>query len=72
MNRYDSYKHSELEWIGEIPSHWNLIRGKFIFQNKKEINKNNQELNLLSLTLNGVLNKDIKLVFEGVDSDFGF
>ena len=43
MNRYDSYKYSGLEWIGEIPTNWNLTRGKFIFQNKKEINKNNQE-----------------------------
>ena len=23
MNKYDSYKDSGLEWIGEIPSHWN-------------------------------------------------
>lgn len=59
MKRYDSYKDSGVEWIGEIPSNWELIRGKFVFQNKKEINKENQELNLLSLTLNGVLNKDI-------------
>ena len=28
MKRYDSYKDSGVEWIGEIPSHWinqNLI-----------------------------------------------
>ena len=22
MKRYDSYKDSGVEWIGEIPSHW--------------------------------------------------
>ena len=60
MKRYDSYKNSGVEWIGEIPTNWDFVRGKFIFQNKKEINKENQELNLLSLTYNGVLNKDIK------------
>ena len=59
IKKYDSYKDSGLEWIGHIPSSWELIRGKFVFQNKKEINKENQELNLLSLTLHGVLNKDI-------------
>ncbi len=59
MKRYDSYKNSGVEWIGEIPTNWDFVRGKFVFQNKKEINKLNQELNLLSLTYNGVLNKDI-------------
>jgi type I restriction enzyme, S subunit len=59
IKKYDSYKDSEVEWIGNIPSSWELIRGKFVFQNKKEINNENQELNLLSLTLHGVLNKDI-------------
>ena len=46
-----------MDW--SYSSSWELIRGKFVFQNKKEINKENQELNLLSLTLHGVLNKDI-------------
>lgn len=59
INKHSSYKDSKVEWIGEIPSSWELVRGKFVFHNKKEINKENQELNLLSLTLNGVLNKDI-------------
>ena len=59
IKKYNSYKGSGVEWIGPIPSSWDLIRGKFVFQNKKEINNENQESNLLSLTLNGVLNKDI-------------
>ena len=59
INKHSSYKDSKVEWIGEIPSSWELVRGKFVFHNKKDINKENQELNLLSLTLNGVLNKDI-------------
>lgn len=28
--RYDSYKPSGVEWIGEIPSHWNVVRIKNI------------------------------------------
>lgn len=28
--KYDSYKDSGIEWIGEIPSHWNTKRLKFI------------------------------------------
>ena len=30
MKRYDSYKDSGVEWIGEIPSHWDIIKLKFI------------------------------------------
>ena len=29
MKKYDSYKDSGVQWIGEIPSHWELIRGKY-------------------------------------------
>ena len=28
MKRYDSFKDSGVEWIGEIPSHWNTIKLK--------------------------------------------
>ena len=28
MDRYDSYKASGIEWVGEIPSHWNRLRLK--------------------------------------------
>lgn len=30
MKKYDSYKDSGVEWIGEIPSHWTLKKLKFI------------------------------------------
>ena len=29
MKRYDSYKDSGVEWIGEIPSHWGVTKHKF-------------------------------------------
>ena len=30
MNKYSSYKNSGVEWIGEIPSHYNIIRLKYL------------------------------------------
>jgi type I restriction enzyme, S subunit len=30
MQKYDSYKSSDIEWIGEIPSHWEEIRLGFL------------------------------------------
>lgn len=32
MKRYDSYKDSGVEWIGEIPSHWDVTRIKYQYQ----------------------------------------
>ncbi len=28
MKRYDTYKDSGIEWIGEIPSHWEVKKIK--------------------------------------------
>lgn len=30
MQRYDSYKPSDVEWIGQIPSHWEIRRLRFL------------------------------------------
>ena len=30
MKRYDKYKESGVEWIGEIPEHWEMSKLKFI------------------------------------------
>ncbi|MFN3589617.1 MAG: restriction endonuclease subunit S [Spirosomataceae bacterium] len=30
MKKYDSYKNSGIEWIGEIPSHWESTKLKFV------------------------------------------
>ena len=51
-------KNSGVEWIGNIPSEWKIIKSKYIFANHKEIvgdRENNFER--LSLTLNGVLKR---------------
>lgn len=31
--RYDSYKPSSIDWIGEIPSHWTVIPVKYVLDN---------------------------------------
>ena len=30
MERYDSYKYSGVEWIGEIPCHWDTVKVKYL------------------------------------------
>jgi type I restriction enzyme S subunit len=33
MNKYETYKPSGVEWIGEIPSHWDFIKTNIITEN---------------------------------------
>jgi type I restriction enzyme S subunit len=32
MKRYDSYKDSGVDWLGQIPAHWSTLRAKFVFR----------------------------------------
>ncbi len=34
--RYEVYRDSDLEWLGEIPTHWNLLRNKYLFKERVE------------------------------------
>ncbi len=51
-------KDSGVEWIGEIPENWKMIRAKNIFSNHKDIVGDKVDnFERLSLTLNGVLKR---------------
>lgn len=55
MAEYDSYEQTSIPWNEKRPSHWHECRGKALFRTKKERNTENQETNILSLTLRGVI-----------------
>ena len=60
MKRYDSYKDSGVKWLGEIPSHWEMLALKHILKNKKEVvGKRSSQYDLLSLTLKRVIIRDM-------------
>lgn len=60
MKRYDSYKDSGVKWLGEIPSHWEMLALKHILKHKKEVvGKHSSQYDLLSLTLKGVIIRDM-------------
>ena len=60
MPKYESYKDSGVEWLGEIPEHWSLIPNKRIFKLKKKlVGKRSSEYDLLSLTLKGIVKRDM-------------
>ena len=63
LPRYESYKESGVQWLGEIPSHWKLIKNKFILSFSKG----------LTITKENLVDEGIPCVNYGeVHSKFGF
>ena len=49
MNRYPSYKPSGTQWLGEIPSHWEVIKSKYLWKESFSVSENGNE-ELLSVS----------------------
>lgn len=49
MKKYEAYKNSGVEWIGEIPEGWEILKEKYIFENldylREPISSENRERN---------------------------
>lgn len=61
LPKYDKYKPSNVEWLGEIPKHWEVTRIKNLFKeiNERSINGNEDLLSVSQYT--GVTKKGDKL-----------
>jgi len=61
MKRYSEYKDIGLPWYPKgIPSHWKTSRHKNVLKEHKElVGANSEKYTLLSLTLNGVIIRDL-------------
>lgn len=57
MRRYESYKDSGVEWLGEVPSHWRLTIGMNVFRENKRDNKGMKEKTVLSLSYGQIIIK---------------
>ncbi|MBT7555418.1 restriction endonuclease subunit S, partial [Candidatus Woesearchaeota archaeon] len=61
MNTYSSYKDSGVDWIGNIPSDWEVVRNKYLFDvTKNVVGEESDKYQLLSLTKRGVVLRDIE------------
>ncbi|EUC70012.1 restriction endonuclease subunit S [Alcanivorax sp. 97CO-5] len=61
LPKYESYKDSGYEWLGKVPESWGLLANKHIFKIKKNlVGKRSAEYDLLSLTLKGVIKRDME------------
>ncbi len=60
LKPYPSYKESGLEWVGNIPDHWNLLPNRIIMRyRKKLVGERHNDYTLLSLTKRGVIVRDL-------------
>jgi type I restriction enzyme, S subunit len=61
MPKYNAYKESGVDWLDEVPASWGLLANKHIFQLKKNlVGKRSNEYDLLSLTLKGIIKRDME------------
>ena len=54
LRRYSKYKYSGIDWLGNIPEHWKLIRGNYVFQIVDERSKKGEEELLSVSEIHGV------------------
>lgn len=60
MKAYKSYKNVDLPWLKRVPEHWGIARNKnFLSEQKTTVGDNFANYSLLSLTLNGVIIRDV-------------
>lgn len=53
-------KDSGIEWIGKIPEHWSVKRNKYIMRKQKIVKAKYENEDILSLTMNGVVVRDLE------------
>ena len=62
---------SGVEWIGGVPEHWEIKRGKDIFeQTKNKAGLESSSYDVLSLTLNGVIKRDLENMRGKIPASF--
>lgn len=68
-----SYKHSGIEWLGEIPQHWEIVKFKYIFK-ERSIKGFGHEQQLASTQNYGVIPKSLypTRTVEALTSDLNF
>lgn len=60
MVEYDDYKEINLPWLKKIPSNWDIERNKqFLHESKETVGDKSSEYTLLSLTLRGIVVRDL-------------
>ena len=70
MERYCEYKNSGVQWLGEIPGHWGIMRSKYLL--KIQANSTKRKCKIGLENIEGFTGKYLKTssTFEGDGIDF--
>lgn len=68
MKQYDNYKPSGVDWLGEVPEHWEIKKVKRLFVEKKK--ETNVELNCGSISYGKVVYKDDEKIPESTKRSY--
>lgn len=68
MSKYPSYKDSGVEWLGEIPEHWEVLKIKRVFYEVKK--RSNVSLNCGSISFGKVVYKDDEKIPESTKKSY--
>ena len=61
LKPYPAYKDSGVEWLGDVPEHWQMVPNRALMRLKKElVGSKSAEYLLLSLTKRGVVARDME------------
>lgn len=60
LKPYENYKETNIPWLEKVPSHWEMLRNKnVLIEQKTVVGSESAQYPLLSLTLNGVILRDM-------------
>ncbi|MDP4270833.1 MAG: restriction endonuclease subunit S [Bacteroidota bacterium] len=68
LHKYPEYKDSGVEWLGEIPSHWEIVKLKRLFREKKKIT--NVDLPCGSISFGKVVFKNDEKIPEATKKSY--
>src|SRR5690606_12639659 len=67
---YEHYKDSGIDWIGQIPEHWEVKPGFTVLKERKEKNKGMISNNVLSLSYGKIIEKPVEKLTGLVPENF--
>ena len=70
LKPYPVMKDSGIEWLGNIPAHWEILLGRACFREKKQTNFALQEKTVLSLSYGQIVVKPPEKLHGLVPSSF--
>ncbi|MEZ4713130.1 MAG: hypothetical protein R3A44_38425 [Caldilineaceae bacterium] len=70
LKPYPAYKDSGVQWLGEVPEHWQQLPGRACYHERKVPNTGMQEQTVLSLSYGRIVVKPVEKLHGLVPASF--